>query len=168
MRRQPTRGDRVQGTTRGIPLEPMPADGIDPLAEAERQGRRPTQGAQGGNGARDLNSEDAPPRGFFERFTGRQPQSPRRQAGPAGGSRDGVISVEPRTDPAADAELKRRIEKQLRSAGGDRLRSMDVKVAGKKVVIKARANHFWQRRGLRRSIETIPALSGLKSQVDVE
>src|SRR5262249_3909198 len=41
---------------------------------------------------------------------------------------DSAIRAEPRTDPAADAALKRRIEKQGLAAVGDRVRGLDVSV----------------------------------------
>jgi hypothetical protein len=82
--------------------------------------------------------------------------------------RDG-ISVEPRSgDPTADAALKRRVERQIREAVGDRVRSYDVRVDGRDVTIWARTNRFWQRRGVRHALETLPALNGLKATVRVD
>jgi hypothetical protein len=79
-----------------------------------------------------------------------------------------TLTVEPRTDPAADAALKRRLEHQIRESFGDRLKSSDVRVVGREVFIKARVIRFWQRRSVRRSLETLPSLSGLRSTIDVE
>jgi hypothetical protein len=120
---------------------------------------------------------DPPPRrGFFGFF---RPQPPVRDASPIDrrpsvvsdpviDRNDGVIAVEPpRSDPATDDALKRRIERQARAIGGDRLRTLDVKVKGKRVLIRATANRFWQRRSLRNDLQTLQALAGLQSQVEV-
>lgn len=78
------------------------------------------------------------------------------------------IKVEPRTDPASDAALKRRIEHQIRQSFGDRIRDVEVRVVGREVSVRGRATRFWQRRGLQRSLESIPSLSGLRSTVQVD
>ena len=72
-----------------------------------------------------------------------------------------------RDDPAADSALKRRIEKQARDAVGERARSIEVKVVGKNAVVQARGVKFYQKRGVRKSLETLPALSGLRSMIEV-
>lgn len=92
-------------------------------------------------------------------------------AAPLGAKRDAAsdsIKVEPRTDPASDAALKRRIEHQIRQTFGDRLREVEVRVVGREVTVRGRATRFWQRRGLQRSLESIPSLSGLRSTVEVD
>lgn len=86
---------------------------------------------------------------------------------PRAGASDS-IKVEPRTDPASDAALKRRIEHQIRQTFGDRLREVEVRVVGREVTVRGRATRFWQRRGLQRSLESIPSLSGLRSTVEVD
>jgi hypothetical protein len=78
------------------------------------------------------------------------------------------ITVEPNTDPAADAALKRRLEYQIRTAYGDHLKTLEVRVVGRNVSIHARALRFWQRRGLRRSLESLPSLAGLRKTIEVE
>jgi hypothetical protein len=80
---------------------------------------------------------------------------------------DGFVKVEPRSDPATDAALKRRVEKQIRDNYGTRLRSFEVRVVGRQVVITARPARFWQRRALRTSLEQLPALQGYKAFVEV-
>jgi hypothetical protein len=77
-----------------------------------------------------------------------------------GGDDRESITVEPSTDPAAEAALKRRVERQIRESLGDRVRDVEVRVLGRDVTIRARANHFWQRRTVRRTLETLPGLSG--------
>jgi hypothetical protein len=80
---------------------------------------------------------------------------------------DSAIRAEPRTDPAADAALKRRIEKQALAAVGDRVRGLDVSVVGRSITIRARGVKFLQRRNVRRALEGLPGLSGYRSVVEV-
>jgi hypothetical protein len=71
------------------------------------------------------------------------------------------------TEPAADAAVKRRIEQQIRDAMGDRLRSVEVRVTGRNVLIVARPSRFWQKRSIRRTLETLPSLSGLQARIEI-
>ncbi len=80
---------------------------------------------------------------------------------------DGIV-VEPRNDPATDAAIKRRLEHQIRAGYGDHLRSLEVRITGRTIVIHARVNRFWQRRNVRRGIESIPALAGYRMSIEVE
>ncbi len=77
------------------------------------------------------------------------------------------VRVEPRSDPAADAALKRRIEQQVEEAVGDRVRGVEVRVVDRRVAIRARVPRFWQRRGVRRQLESLPALIGYRADIDV-
>jgi hypothetical protein len=79
-----------------------------------------------------------------------------------------TITVEPRTDPAADAALKRRLERQVALALGDRARSVEVRVVGRDVTIHAGSVKFWQRRNVRRTLETLPGLKGYHATVEVD
>jgi len=80
---------------------------------------------------------------------------------------DSAIRAEPRSDPAADALLKRRIEKQANAAVGDKVRGVEVRVVGRSITIQARGVKFLQRRAVRRSLETLPGLSGYRSVVEL-
>ena len=82
------------------------------------------------------------------------------------GDRDEVV-IEPKSDPAADSALKRRVERQVREALGDKVREVEVLVVDRRVVVQARAVRFWQRRAVRRTIEGLPALAGLRATVHV-
>ncbi len=117
-------------------------------------------------------SDEAPPpvrRGprFFGRsappsaFTGRGSRATSR------GEDSEEPSSKAKSDPAADAELKRRIERQVREAVGDRVRSVEVRVVGRNVAIRAEASRFWQRRSVRRTLESLPGLSGYRTTIDV-
>ena len=103
----------------------------------------------------------AAPRAMFGRLlgplgSGSEPTGPRSS-----------ITVEPRSDPAADAAIKKRIEKQVQQAVGDRVRSVEIRVSGRSVVIRAQAARFWQRRGVRRSLETMSLPSGYRARVEM-
>ena len=82
------------------------------------------------------------PSGIF----GRLLPAPSFLNGRAAAEPNASVTVEPRSDPAADAALKRRVEKQIREALGDRVRSVDVRVVDRNITIRARAARFWQRR----------------------
>lgn len=77
------------------------------------------------------------------------------------------ITVEPKTDPAADAALKRKVERQIQQSLGTRVSSYEVRVVGREVSIRARASRFWQKRAMRHTLETLPALNGYKAIIDV-
>jgi hypothetical protein len=72
------------------------------------------------------------------------------------------------TEPLTDVEVKRRIERQIRESLGDRVRSVEVRVNGKNVLIAAQATRFWQKRAVRRSLETLPALEGYRARVEID
>jgi hypothetical protein len=78
-----------------------------------------------------------------------------------------AITAEPSTDPAAEAALKRRIERQVHEALGDRVRDVEVRVIGRDVTIRARSTRFWQRRGVRRALESLPGLAGYKPSIEL-
>ncbi len=80
---------------------------------------------------------------------------------------DSEIKAEPRSDPAADAAIKRRVERQAKDVVGDRVKAVDVKVVGRSITIQARGVKFLQKRTIRRSLESLPGLSGYRSVVEV-
>lgn len=93
------------------------------------------------------------------------PMNGRGRANPANNS---SIRVEPRSDPAADASLKRRLEAKVKDAVGDRADDIEVRVVDRNVVIRAKVDRFWNKRGVRRTIENLPALAGYKARVEIE
>ena len=70
-------------------------------------------------------------------------------------------------EAVGDATLKARIEKQAKTSVGDRARSIEVRVAQKTATVQARGVKFYQKRGVRKSLESLPALSGLRSTIEV-
>ncbi len=77
------------------------------------------------------------------------------------------IRVEPRNDPAADAAVKRRVERQVREAVGNRAKDVEVRVVGRAVSIQVRGVRLFQKRNVRKSIESIPGLTAYKTTIDV-
>jgi hypothetical protein len=142
-------------------LESAPLDDSAPVPMPRPRSRPPTSR----NPSRDRDVTEPPPsprrRGLFGLF--QLPPGPGRRST----STSEAIEVEPRSDPAADAALKRRIEREARNAVGDKLRSLDVSVVDRNVTIRARVTRFWYRRGVRRNLEALPGLTGYKTRVDV-
>jgi len=167
--------------------------GDDPvlLGPVEMQGPSPVRRPAAGVGAKPLTLESAPleisspevhdgkpgkpskpgdrstgPRSITRpRILGRGPLAPRNRG--RGGAGDSVV-IEPKSDPAADGVLKRRLERQIRETLGDRVRSVEVLVVDRRVVIQAKSTRFWQRRAVRRSIEGLPDLVGYRATVHVD
>jgi hypothetical protein len=94
--------------------------------------------------------------------------------GPRPESRNRALRVPPEpgaardSDPAAEAALRRRLEREIRNAAGRHLRSVDVVVIDRKVIIRAHVDRLWNRRGVRRTIENLPALAGYDARVEVD
>jgi hypothetical protein len=76
------------------------------------------------------------------------------------------IKVAPRSDPDAEAAIRRRVEKQIQQSLGDRVRSVEVRVSGRTVYLRAQVAWFWQRRAVRRSLETMPLPAGYQAKVE--
>ena len=74
---------------------------------------------------------------------------------------------EGKADPAAEVALQKRLERQARALVGDRARVVEVRVSGKQVAIEARGVRMFQKRNVRRALETMPGLSGYRSSVSV-
>ncbi len=111
------------------------------------------------------------PPGVLGRLFGLPPQPAPRSA-PSGDqarrrSEPHDATIDAQADAASDAKTKRRIEKQIYEALGDRLRSVEVRVTGRNVLIVARPNRFWQKRGIRRTLEALPTLDGYRARIDV-
>jgi hypothetical protein len=71
-------------------------------------------------------------------------------------------------DPAKDSALRRKVEEQVRIAAGRHLRSVEVRVVDEKVNVHVRVDRFWHRRAIRRSVEALPALTGVSATVEVD
>ena len=73
----------------------------------------------------------------------------------------------PQGDVAAESALKRRIEKQAREVVGDRARSIEVRIVGKVAYVQARGVKLLQKRGVRKSLELMPGVSGMKTSIEI-
>ena len=138
-----------------LTLEANSEDDLDPL---------PDSGAGDADRIEPRSRPDASPApkrrfGLFAPFSSRTRPQPRPESS---------VRVEPRSDPAADAALKRRLEAKVEDAVGDRARDIEVRVVDRNVVVRAHVDRFWNRRGVRRVIETLPALAGYRTVIQVD
>ena len=152
-----------------LTLEPITDDAAEPsprraqgsgpaaLRDTRRNPSRPLTQSPGTTGTNA--SRTSPP--LLGRFRGSLNST---GANPGSGS---SITVEPRSDPAAEAAIRSRVQKQIQQAIGDRVRSVEVRVSGRNVLIRAQAVRFWQRRGVRRSLETLAMPSGYRARVEI-
>ncbi len=159
------------------PAEPRSPTGRPPITlESVPESTEPLNLKPG-----ELSSEPSSPsrRGPLDFFRG-APAPPRRPGGFFGrlfappvvndrprDEESEAVKVEPRTDPAADAALKRRVETQIGESLGGKLRSFEVRVVGRDVVILARPARFWQKRGVRNALDSLPSLIGYKARIEV-
>lgn len=135
--------------------------------------RPPTDRTTGGTGTTRPARDDEPidrrlaPRrgGVLSRLFGMQPAPPRDEPR--------AVDAKPRRGSSPDADLdpdlaaRRRIERQIRATLGDKIRSFDVQVTGRNAVVNVQPSRFWLRRSVRRSLETLPALQGYRTRIDV-
>jgi len=92
--------------------------------------------------------------------------SPRDESRKSASTRRSQNDAQP--EPVTDASVKRKIERQIRDTLGDRVRSIEVRVSGRNVLIVAKATRFWQKRAVRNSLETLPALAGYRARIDLD
>ena len=125
------------------------------------------QPSQAGNNSGEQRSSTWRMPGMLGRLLGQPTAGPSRP-----GSR--AIASEPKPErqpqpgPETDAAVKRKIEKQINDSLGDRVRSVEVRVSGRNVLIVAKATRFWQKRPIRRSLEALPVLSGYRARIELE
>jgi len=101
------------------------------------------------------------------RFFPAPPPNPRRDASRSSASKSRNKDDSP-PEPVTDASVKRKIERQIRDTLGDRVRSIEVRVSGRNVLIVAKATRFWQKRTVRHSLETLPALAGYRARIELD
>ncbi len=107
--------------------------------------------------------------GLLSRVLGKPPASTARDALRRGESTSqGKIKAKAKSETEPDAVTKRRIEQQIRTTLGDKVQSVEVRVSGRNVLIVAKATRFWQKRGVRRSLESLPALTGFRARIDLD
>ncbi len=118
----------------------------------------------------DEPAPEAPPRRsptFFGRFLGPAATTPPARTDLRSAAAKTRSGADAPADPTTDAAARKRIEREINDALGDRLRSLEVRVSGRNVLIVARASRFWQKRSLRRTLETLPGLAGYRARIDV-
>jgi hypothetical protein len=67
-----------------------------------------------------------------------------------------------------DIALENRLDKQIRAALGDRISSLNVRADGRNVSIQARPSRFWHKRGVQRTLDTLPSLAGYRTRIKVD
>ena len=160
-----------------IPLTEPTGDDLSPIGDdaSDRLSPSSRRSDSGSTTHRDAIRPltPTPRRRFFGLFPG--PSVVPRSSSPSRASTVGISSLNNRPTPdhlspeaIADARLKQRIEKQARESIGDRVRTLDVQVQGKRASIHARGVRFYQKRGVRRALESLPALTGLRSTIDLD
>ena len=172
----PTSGTPVpEGSSlSSIPLTIEPLDDDPPRNEAATGLARPRIGSDRPSGADAADESDqsrartkpAPWRlpGVLGRIMSQSPATSPRGSSAAAANGGGKM----RTEPETDADVKRRIEREIRTTAGDRLQSVEVRVTGKNVLIVARPARFWQKRGLRRTLESLTSTKGYRARIDVD
>ena len=106
--------------------------------------------------------------GMLGRVFGQPSAGPARDASRADAATSrSQTKAKTKSEPETDAVVKRRIEQQIRTTLGDKVQSVDVRVDGRNVLIVARATRFWQKRGVRRSLESLSALTGFRARVEL-
>ncbi len=128
-----------------LTLEPIPAGAEDEKAEPPRSRPAPASG-----GSRRY------PGAVLGRILGTDEESNAKSA----------IRVESKPDPAVEAAVKRRVEKTIRETLGDRVKSVEVRVTGRTVVIRAHASRFWYRRSVRRALDSLSLPSGYRGRIE--
>ena len=165
------------GNNEVIPLsDPMEVDrgllGDAALGRPSSASRRPDSGF---TNQRDAirSTSPTPRRRFFGLFPGPAVANP--IPAPVRSSTVGISGLNSLSDPdqlspeaIADFRLKQRIEKQARESVGDHVRTLDVQVKGKSATIHARGVRFYQKRSVRRALEGLPALTGLRSMINLD
>jgi hypothetical protein len=167
-----------QPTGETIPLTIEPLDGDPPILRGptgQPSAARSNSGRATDGPARSRpDDEAADPRpaprratGILGRLFGPPPAPPptSREASRA----DAKIKSDPDSDKDLDADViaRRRIERQIRATLGDKVRSFDVRITGRNVVIVAQPSRFWLRRSVRHSLETLPALQGYRARIEI-
>jgi hypothetical protein len=162
-----------------LTLEPLDDDAGTPRkqsgASSPRGGtaRPRTSNSPGGPSDVPVETRPMPPRmpGLLGRILGQSPANPRGRDPSRTGDAPGRAKTESKSNskaaPDADAVAKRRIEQQIRATLGDKVQSVEVRVSGRNVLIAARATRFWQKRSVQRALESLPALAGLRTRIDL-
>lgn len=157
--------DSKPGVTLSLTLEPIPPDDAEESREPRPihvQEARPARAQEAEPPAPPSQSAEPAPRrslGVLGRLLGSEGDSTALGDG---------ITIEPHSDPALEAAVKRRVEKQILDELGDRVHDVQVFVKGREIFIRARASRFWHRRSARRTLDALPLPSGYRGRVEMD
>ena len=167
---------RPTGETIPLTIEPIDGDPPNlrgptgrPATARSNNGRAPDGPATARPDDEPADPRPAPRRGtgILGRLFGPPPPPPptSREASRS----DAKTKSDPDTDKDLDADViaRRRIERQIRATLGDKVRSFEVRITGRNVVIVAQPSRFWLRRSVRHSLETLPALQGYRARIEI-
>ncbi len=152
-------------------LTSLPLESIPSLGETTRSPVRPERGPRPGS----VQLPEEPRRGsriggLIGRIFGQEPPGPRQPIP----SRHPLSETNPlpgRTSPSMivldDEELRNRLERLIFSATDGQVQALEILIDERRVHIRAKVDRFWQRRGVQRRIETLPALSKFQTTVEV-
>ena len=154
------------------PLEDLPDSDSTPRSstppnatlDRSRAGNsRTPQASRSGNSADDRPPASARPRpaqrllpGMLGRIFPPPPAQSRGRVESKSAAEKARQKAEAEPEAVTDASVKRKIEKQIRDTLGDRVRSVEVRVNGRNILIVAQTTRFWQKRTVRRALETLP------------
>jgi hypothetical protein len=162
-----------------LTLEPLDDDAGTPRKQAGASSSRGstarprTSNLPGGSGDVPVETRPMPPRmpGLLGRILGQSPANPGGRVSAGAGDASGRAKTKSNSNnkPELDANAvaKRRIEQQIRATLGDKVQSVEVRVSGRNVLIVARPTRFWQKRSVQRALESLPALAGLRTRIDL-
>ena len=166
-----TRSNAIPMTIEPLPDEPVPGQSTNNPANPRSSPRRSANSTAADQPDKDKERpapKSAPRRApsLFGRFFTPPPAPSReepRNANSRGGSR-------PLSEPETTGELnaKRRIERQIRDTLGDQVRYFEVRITGRNALVVAQPSRFWLRRSVRRSLETLPALEGYRTRIEIK
>ncbi len=104
--------------------------------------------------------------GLLGRLFGPPPPAPAPERSRSNASR-GDARPDPESETNAELIAKRRIERQIRETLGDHVHDFEVRITGRNAIVVAQPSRFWLRRSVRRSLETLPALEGYRTRIEI-
>jgi len=162
-----------------IPMTVEPLDEAEdtprrsrPAAPAATNTRVPPTGRRSpagppyrGPSAPDPRAATRPParQGFLSRLFGLgtpRPEPPAHATNPS-------AARSPAERPGNDATARRLLEREITAALGEKARSVEVRVTGRNALVVVKPTRFWQKRTIRATIESLPALAGYRTRIDV-
>ncbi len=153
-----------------IPLTIEPIE--DEPAAAAREVRRPAAVPRDGSTASRSATPTpgrppARPQGFLGRLLGIPAPEPSERKEAATPARAPSNRPASRAGAAATSDPRRALEREIVRVLGDKARSVEVRVSGKNALVVVKPTRFWQKRAIRSTLDSLPALAGYHARIDV-